>query len=42
MVQVYAGIFVLSPSLTASFDGGPSLGLVVGTALVAGAIAFQG
>lgn len=42
MVQVYAGIFVLSPALTASLDDGPSLGLVVGTALMAGAIAFQG
>jgi hypothetical protein len=38
MVQLYAGIFVLSPALTA----GPSLRLVVGTALMAGAIAFQG
>lgn len=33
---------MLSPALTASLTGGPSLGLVVGTALMAGAIAFQG
>ncbi|MFG1918382.1 hypothetical protein [Micromonospora sp. NPDC048898] len=42
MIQVYAGIFVLSPALTGSLTGGPSLGLVIGTALMAGAIAFQG
>ena len=42
MVQVYAGIFVLSPALTKSVTSGPTLGLVVGTGLMAGAIAFQG
>ncbi|WP_246568124.1 hypothetical protein [Polymorphospora rubra] len=42
MVQVYLGIFVLSPALTDSLTAGPSLSLVVGTALMAGAIAFQG
>ncbi|MDG4821789.1 hypothetical protein O7635_07975 [Asanoa sp. WMMD1127] len=41
MVQVYAGIFVLSPALTRSLTDGPTLPLVVGTALMAGAIAFQ-
>ncbi|GIJ30200.1 hypothetical protein Vqi01_53620 [Micromonospora qiuiae] len=38
MVQVYLGIFVLSPALAT----GPSLPLVIGTALMASAIAFQG
>jgi hypothetical protein len=41
-VQVYLGIFVLSPALTDSMTTGPSLPLVVGTALMASAIAFQG
>ncbi|MEV4202289.1 hypothetical protein [Micromonospora globbae] len=42
MVQVYLGIFVLSPTLTDAMTGGPTLRLVVGTALMASAIAFQG
>ncbi|MEV7228127.1 hypothetical protein AB0M79_14050 [Polymorphospora sp. NPDC051019] len=42
MVQVYLGIFVLSPALTTSLTAGPTPALVVGTALMAGAIAFQG
>jgi hypothetical protein len=41
-VQVYAGIFVLSPALTRSLTDGPTAGLVVGTGLMASAIAFQG
>ncbi|MEV0713214.1 hypothetical protein [Asanoa sp. NPDC050611] len=41
MVQVYAGIFVLSPALTKSLTGGPSVSLVIGTGLMASAIAFQ-
>ncbi|GIF78255.1 hypothetical protein [Asanoa siamensis] len=42
MIQVYAGIFVLSPALTGSLTDGPTVSLVVGTGLMAGAIAFQG
>ncbi|MFG1951602.1 hypothetical protein [Micromonospora sp. NPDC048830] len=42
LVQLYLGIFVLSPALTDSVTAGPSPAQVVGTALMAGAIAFQG
>lgn len=42
MVQVYLGIFVLSPRLTDALTVGPSSRLVIGTALMASAIAFQG
>nr|WP_198028921.1 hypothetical protein [Actinoplanes sp. N902-109] len=38
IVQLYAGIFVLSPAL----PGGPSARQIAGTALMASAIAFQG
>jgi hypothetical protein len=43
LVQLYLGIFLLSPALTALAAGGgaPPLGLVVGTVSMAGAIAFQ-
>jgi hypothetical protein len=43
LVQLYLGIFLLSPALTALAGGGaaPPLGLVVGTVAMAGAIAFQ-
>jgi uncharacterized membrane protein len=43
LVQLYLGIFLLSPVLGAlAAGGGPApLGLVVGTAAMAGAIAFQ-
>ena len=42
LVQLYAGIFLLSPALTDSVTDGPSLTQVVGTALMASVIAFQG
>ena len=42
LVQLYVGIFLLSPALTASVSDGPSLTQVVGTALMASVIAFQG
>lgn len=44
LVQLYVGIFVLSPALGALATTGtaPPLPLVVGTAAMAGAIAFQG
>ncbi|MGI5212014.1 hypothetical protein [Plantactinospora sp. CA-290183] len=42
LVQLYLGIFLLSPALTDSVTIGPSLTQVVGTALMASAIAFQG
>jgi hypothetical protein len=43
LVQLYLGIFVLSPALSALASTGtaPPLPLVVGTAAMAGAIAFQ-
>jgi hypothetical protein len=42
LVQLYLGIFLLSPTLAHSASTGPSLAQVVGTALMASAIAFQG
>jgi type IV secretory pathway VirB2 component (pilin) len=42
IVQLYLGIFLLSPTLTASLTAGPSARQIAGTALMAGAIAFQG
>jgi hypothetical protein len=42
LVQLYLGIFVLSPQLTRSVTDGPTTAQVAGTALMAGAIAFQG
>jgi hypothetical protein len=42
LVQLFLGIFLLSPVLAHSVIAGPSLRQVVGTALMAGAIAFQG
>jgi len=41
IVQLYLGIFVLSPALTASVTAGPSARQVAGSALMASAIAFQ-
>jgi hypothetical protein len=42
LVQLYLGIFLLSPALSAlAAGGGAPLGLVVGTVAMAGAIAFQ-
>ena len=42
MIQLYLGIFLLSPKLTDSLAAGPSRVQIIGTALMAGAIAFQG
>ena len=42
LVQLYLGIFLLSPALNDSVTAGPSLPQVVGTAMMASAIAFQG
>lgn len=42
LVQLYLGIFLLSPTLTDSLTAGPSLAQMVGTGLMASAIAFQG
>jgi hypothetical protein len=42
LVQLYLGIFLLSSALAHSATAGPSRGQIVGTALMAGAIAFQG
>ena len=45
LVQLYAGIFLLSGALAATADtpaaGGPPAALVAGTAGMAGAVAFQ-
>jgi hypothetical protein len=41
IVQLYVGIFLLSPALTDSVTDGPSLTQVIGTALMASVIAFQ-
>jgi hypothetical protein len=42
LVQLNLGIFLLSPTLTDSLTAGPSLVQIVGTGLMASAIAFQG
>jgi hypothetical protein len=42
LVQLYFGIFLLSPALTDSVTVGPSLAQVIGTVLMASVIAFQG
>ncbi|MDR7277035.1 hypothetical protein [Catenuloplanes atrovinosus] len=42
LVQLYAGIFLLSPQLAESAVTGPAPAQVAGTALMASAIAFQG
>lgn len=42
LVQLYLGIFLLSPTLASSVTAGPSPVQIVGTVLMAGAIAFQG
>jgi len=42
LVQLYLGIFVLSPALNHSVTAGPTLPQVIGAALMASAIAFQG
>ncbi|GGK78409.1 hypothetical protein [Mangrovihabitans endophyticus] len=42
LIQLYAGIFLLSPQLAASVTAGPRVTQVVATALMASAIAFQG
>ncbi|MFG1604795.1 hypothetical protein [Actinoplanes sp. NPDC049265] len=41
LVQLYLGIFLLSPQLTASLTTGPAPAQLAGTALMASAIAFQ-
>lgn len=42
IVQLYLGIFLLSDALAHSATAGPSLPMIVGAALMASAIAFQG
>jgi hypothetical protein len=42
LVQLYLGIFLLSPRLADSVTAGPSVAQIVGTVLMASAIAFQG
>lgn len=42
LVQLYLGIFVLSPVLSGAVTVGPTPRQIAGTALMAGAIAFQG
>ncbi|WIM99546.1 hypothetical protein ACTOB_003204 [Actinoplanes oblitus] len=42
LVQLYLGIFLLSPALTDSLTAGPSPAQIIGTGLMASAIAFQG
>ena len=42
IVQLYLGIFLLSPALTNSVTAGPSLTQIVGSGLMASATAFQG
>jgi hypothetical protein len=42
VVQLYLGIFLLSPALDHSVTAGPTRTQVIGTALMASAIAFQG
>lgn len=42
LVQLFAGIFLLSPALAASVRDGPHPAQLAGSALMAGAIAYQG
>ncbi|WP_239082476.1 hypothetical protein [Actinoplanes teichomyceticus] len=42
LVQLYLGIFLLSPALTESLTAGPSRVQIAGSGLMASAIAFQG
>ncbi len=42
IIQLYLGIFLLSPALTDSLATGPAPVQIAGTALMASAVAFQG